>query len=1087
MKAIIIRVFLWSWLLTLPVTILGAYVGYKAVERFQTFQVRYDPAPGVFPFSSYIRSEWDALYQKTSASIKKIFNPNSKLRTVNIFVPEANVAKLNSHLPQSGFNYVKARMVHDGKLIKIKIKYRGDFLNHWGFDKKSIRVKTSKNNLFNGMRTFNLQAPKFTEHLNNYFAYQLGEKLGLITPRSELIRLLVNNKDQGVHILVEQLKEETLRRNELMPADIYRGEIIGKDRFFDSGATNLFETAAVWDKVSSNNHYDAAAKNSLQKLLDLIDDQDNLDTQRELSALLDIDAWARFSVFEALAQTKHFDHMHNWRLYYDPWRQKMVPIIWDPVGWVKGWSPKSGEFAVPEVIVTELHQALFKNGDFIRARFDVLQDFFSSSESDEFIKFVSDSIDGLEHELRIDPQLRPGDPARVYGAIRNMERYIQKTFNELKKHAFDINHKITYSYDENKLQLIVAGHLPVKDVRLVFDGPIKTSPVVTLDYKREIGATQIVDVTNAITVTGSQLNLTLGLLPNVKTTKDASRTFPERIISGPANYIFTFDELDDVKLIDIHIKRTNNWEPVGLTKKATVSADKNLRSPVPMSENWRDSWQLFYDIGEGFNQKHSINQIKINPVVNDRWKINYRLPSGVKSLRVDPKPGTIINIDNIQLKASDSTKAIPSSEISTHQIAIKQGQLVVTGDESDPYFYFDTRALTAPHDGDTINIEISFSSADPVISKEINSNVFDGKIGLLYAPVKQVVKTEPIVWSGAVELNGLTVIDNPLVLEPGTTLIMGEEATLVIKNQLIAKGTPDKPIRVLPSTFNNNPWGAVVLLGQEANNSVFEHCEFAEGSGLKDDLFEYTAMLSIHDVKNVVIRDCLFRDNKVVDDMVHVVYSSVIIERSTFIRANADALDIDISDAAIIDSKFEGSGNDAIDLMTSNAVVTGSSLVNNGDKGISVGEGSHLLAVDNQILANEIGVQAKDGSVALLFNQTISKNKSALSAYKKNWRYGKGGTIVLSKSTLDGNDIQAAVEKYSTATLFDSFIADRKVVKRVNYISIDNNSTNKSVSNDILPIEIKEEFPRAEFISPASQNAIKLIDANRRGAYTNVR
>ena len=161
-------------------------------------------------------------------------------------------------------------------------------------------------------------------------------------------------------------------------------------------------------------------------------------------------------------------------------------------------------------------------------------------------------------------------------------------------------------------------------------------------------------------------------------------------------------------------------------------------------------------------------------------------------------------------------------------------------------------------------------------------------------------------------------------------------------------------------------------------------------------------MLSIHDVSDVVLRDVRFRKNKVVDDMVHAVYSSIAFVDCTFRRALSDAVDLDICRATLQGCLFEDSGNDAIDLMTTEAVVWDTTLLNNGDKGISTGEGSTLFAVNNRFVGNAIGVQVKDSSDAVLVNTTFEDNALAVDAYKKNWRYGAGGTVRVDCSTFRG-------------------------------------------------------------------------------------
>ena len=222
MKSFLTILLFWSWTVTVPITVLGAYVTYDALSRFWTFSVRYDPAPLGLKLSQYAEYAIAARIQDTRVGLSRFGRQSSPFRTVNLFVPVANLAILESHLPQSSFEYVKGLMLIDDRFVKAKIRYRGDYPNHWAWDKKSIRVKTDKDRLFEGMRTFNLQAPKFALQLNNYLALQLAEQLGLLAPRSELVNVNINRESRGVHILIEQLKEETLRRSRLMPGDVYR-------------------------------------------------------------------------------------------------------------------------------------------------------------------------------------------------------------------------------------------------------------------------------------------------------------------------------------------------------------------------------------------------------------------------------------------------------------------------------------------------------------------------------------------------------------------------------------------------------------------------------------------------------------------------------------------------------------------------------------------------------------------------------------------------------------------------------------------------------------------------------------------------
>ncbi|MEM7356858.1 MAG: right-handed parallel beta-helix repeat-containing protein, partial [Acidobacteriota bacterium] len=273
-------------------------------------------------------------------------------------------------------------------------------------------------------------------------------------------------------------------------------------------------------------------------------------------------------------------------------------------------------------------------------------------------------------------------------------------------------------------------------------------------------------------------------------------------------------------------------------------------------------------------------------------------------------------------------------------------------------------------------------------------------------------KGPPLVWSGTKVVDEVLLIENDLVIQPGTTVRLAAGASIVVEGRLDAEGTAEAPIRFGPAQEQQEPWGAIVLRGAGANGSALRHCELSLGSGLINEIDGYSAMLSVHDVQDVSISDCHFRDNRLVDDMLRTVYSKVEIRHCHFDNALFDAIDLDISHGTIEGCVFDTSGNDALDLMTSEVLVAGNRISGAGDKGISVGEQTRLFAVDNLLADNRIGIESKDGSEAWVYNSTFRDNTLALHAYLKNWRYGRGGTIHLQYSTIEGiGDVAVAARR----------------------------------------------------------------------------
>jgi len=922
----IARIFLWSWLITLPITVVGGYWSFATTERFYTFAVRYTGTEanpgGEMELTAIGQYELKILWQRLRAELNRLVLDESTLKPLRLYVPKTKIKQLESHMPQSGYENVRGAMFVDGKLIKVKYRYRGDSVYRWAWYKKSLRVKTNKKNLYGRMRTFNLLAARSDEQINNYLSYQLADMMGLVAPRTELARVYLNDKDQGVHFQVEQIDEVFLRSRGLMPGDIYRGEIIGKDEFIGGDIGSLFNTVAGWDKVTINNHYDDNSLAPLERLIELLQSPDDRLAQESLSKLLDMDAWGTYSAFEALTQSKHADEVHNWRLFYDPWRQKFIPIVWDTMGWYDTVRSKKIR---PVYIANSLMGALFRNGDFMRSRHRALSKFFIEETDQRFLELLDNTISTMELENKTDPYLRPPSPYKVELAMQELRKQIHATFGLLDSRNLKNDKPIKYSFDESALTVKINSRFPVDYLAFTFDRPVGSEQKVLV---KTIGpGRESFDITRHSSITGNNVTIETTLLPN---------------------YIVESMQ----------------------------------------STNGKSGWSSF----------------QAQPTV---IKIKF------------PELESMANI--VELKAMSSKRALRVERV--EKIATKG---------------YDT----------------------------------------LYRPIAEKPAPSIVRWSGEINITENIEINEELHIDAGTTVRLAPGSSVVVFGKVSAEGSAESPIRFLPIVDVGLPWGTFSIQGRGADGSRFSHCEFSGGSGIKAELYEYSALFSVHDVRDVKVSDCKFLDNAIVDDMVHTVYSDIVFERVEFANAVSDALDLDNSVVTIRDSLFRNSGNDGIDLMTTTATVINTQIINNGDKGISVGEASELIAINNLINDNKVGVQSKDRSVALLFNNTLRNNKMALHAYRKNWQYGTGGQIFASKSVIEGEkggeDVLA--RSRSAIGLYDSYVSNKAISsKRIDRLEVDNKSRNAAVRKTSafeveyttpevsrvlhsLPIDIKEKL-----------------------------
>jgi hypothetical protein len=260
---------------------------------------------------------------------------------------------------------------------------------------------------------------------------------------------------------------------------------------------------------------------------------------------------------------------------------------------------------------------------------------------------------------------------------------------------------------------------------------------------------------------------------------------------------------------------------------------------------------------------------------------------------------------------------------------------------------------------------------------------------------QQEIATEK-VWQGNVYIEQNMDIDYPVTIKAGTRVFLSEKVVIKFNNKLFVKGEKANPVTFSRRT-ENKAWGSLVLMNG-SSGSIIEHAVIQGGSGAKGELFEYTAMVSVHDVRNVTFKNVIFKNSSITDDMIHLVYSDVLFQQCLFKDSYLDALDADISSIEIVNSEFISSGDDALDLMTTSAYVVDTTFIGSLDKGISIGENSRLLTKGLTFTSNDIAAQAKDNSSALLLNTSVKGNRIDFDAYSKNWRYAAGGSFFIVNS-----------------------------------------------------------------------------------------
>jgi CotH kinase protein/Right handed beta helix region len=252
-----------------------------------------------------------------------------------------------------------------------------------------------------------------------------------------------------------------------------------------------------------------------------------------------------------------------------------------------------------------------------------------------------------------------------------------------------------------------------------------------------------------------------------------------------------------------------------------------------------------------------------------------------------------------------------------------------------------------------------------------------------------------------ITLSGEVIVEQDLIFTdeqtvtilPGTLFKLAKDTSIYFYGKVTAKGTEESPIK-FEQKESGQVWGSIVIQGKKATDSYISHIHVNGGSVTSRNLIDYPGQFNIHELDSFHLSHCVIGNNSIGDDSLHVAYSHGEIQHCEFKDSPFDALDMDIVDVTVSNSRFSNIGNDAIDLMNSSSVINNVDINGTGDKCISVGEASDVKIMQSQLTDCVLGIAVKDQSIVHIEDIEFSvEKKKAIALYRKNARYSRGGEI----------------------------------------------------------------------------------------------
>ncbi len=241
-------------------------------------------------------------------------------------------------------DWVEAGLLQNDKGTPVKLRIKGDWLDHVRGHKWSYRIKAGKKDTWRGMREFSIQAPEARSFINEWVFHEALNREGVLTTRYDFIPVYINGIYYGVYAYEEHFTSHLLA---------HRGKPVAPILKFDE--SGMWEAIQHYNERKDDFHFYEAAEIEPFKRKSTYKDsvlhQQFVQARRllmryqqgemDLAQVFDLDKMAKFHAIATIFKAYHSNIWHNWRLYYNPETKVLEPVVFDGYG-TKIMMPLSG-------------------------------------------------------------------------------------------------------------------------------------------------------------------------------------------------------------------------------------------------------------------------------------------------------------------------------------------------------------------------------------------------------------------------------------------------------------------------------------------------------------------------------------------------------------------------------------------------------------------------------------------------------------------------------------------------------------------------------------------------------------------------
>jgi len=287
--------------------------------------------------------------------------------------------------------------------VPVRVRLKGDWLDHLNERKWSFRVALTGERFWNGMQTFSLQHPGTRYYLHEWLLHECWMREGVLTTSYDFAELRLNGESLGLYAVEEHFEKYLVERQGRREGPILKldesgfwdglqqqiavaGEVSPEMRLATANAAHAAIEPFDLDRVVENPDLHAMSRRAGA----LVEQFRN--GARPASALFNLDRLARFYAIADLMGADHCTAWHNLRFYYDPVSDRLEPVGFDGFG--TGPSQRSsfllqGHSGPEEGRPLELQDLLFLDTAFVARYVGYLYRYSSPGYLDNFFDSIT--------------------------------------------------------------------------------------------------------------------------------------------------------------------------------------------------------------------------------------------------------------------------------------------------------------------------------------------------------------------------------------------------------------------------------------------------------------------------------------------------------------------------------------------------------------------------------------------------------------------------------------------------------------------------------------------------------------------------